>query len=170
MPEEPGTNPHGIRFSPSVDLIFNCIFLATCGRDPWVEFTDDDCRSSSDSSKISAEYFEQVLEELEMRAVEDSTLKVYISAWHAMNNFYIKLDNKPKPYKQRVALFVAYMIKKRYDPQTIRTYISGIKYVLRNILHLEIKDVDFTFMALIKGARYKNNKQRLRLPIKLTVE
>lgn len=102
-----------------------------------------------------------------MRAVQDSSLKVYITAWRAMNDFYCRLDNKPKPYEQRLALFVAYMIKKRYEKQTIKTYISGIKYVLRNILHIQIDDAAFSFTALIKGARYKNSKPHLRLPIKL---
>lgn len=135
--------------------------------DPKEEFCDDDCRSSSNDSLISAEYFEKVLEELELRAVEDSTLEVYMVAWRAINSFYCKLDNKPKPWEQRMSLFIAYMMKKRFEKATIQTYISGIKYVLRNILHVDVDDNAFRFTALIKAARYKNNKVSLRMPIKL---
>lgn len=70
---------------------------------------------------------------------------------------------------QRVALFIAYMHKKRYEKDTIRVYISGIKYILRNILHVDVDDNSFKFTALVKAARYKNNKVALRMPIKLNL-
>lgn len=135
--------------------------------DPKDDFSEDDCRSSSNDSLISTEYFQKVLEELELKAVEDSTMEVYMVAWRAMNEFYCRLDNKPKPWEQRMSLFIAFMIKKRYEKATIQTYISGIKYVLRNILHVDVDDNAFRFTALIKAARYKNNKVALRMPIKL---
>lgn len=96
-------------------------------------------------------------------------MEVYLVAWRAINNFYCRLDNKPKPWEQRMSLFIAYMIKKRFEKATIQTYISGIKYVLRNILHIDVDDNAFRFTALIKAARYKNNKVRLRMPIKLNL-
>lgn len=116
---------------------------------------------------MSTEYFMKVLEELEVRAVEDSTMEVYMVAWRAINDFYCRLDNKPKPWDQRMSLFIAFMQKKRFEKATIKTYISGIKYVLRNILHIDVDDKAFQFTALIKAARYKNNKVSLRMPIKL---
>lgn len=94
-------------------------------------------------------------------------MAVYMVAWRAINEFYCRLDNKPKPWEQRMSLFIAYMMKKRYEKATIQTYISGIKYVLRNILHIDVSDNAFRFTALIKAARYKNNKVTLRMPIKL---
>lgn len=141
--------------------------LAFTDGDPDDGFSEDDCRSSSNDSLISAEYFKMVLDELEVKAVEDSTMKVYMVAWHAINNFYCRLDNKPKPWQQRMALFIAFMIKKRFEKSTIKTYIAGIKYVLRNILHIDVDDNSFRFTALIKAARYKNNKVNIRMPIKL---
>lgn len=94
-------------------------------------------------------------------------MAVYMTAWRSMNDFYCRLDNKPKPWEQRMSLFIAYMIKKRFEKPTIQTYISGIKYVLRNILHVDVSDNAFRFTALIKAARYKNNRANIRMPIKL---
>lgn len=65
-----------------------------------------------------------------------------------------------------MSLFIAYMIKKRYEKATISTYISGIKYVLRNILHVDVDNNAFRFTALIKAARYKSNKVAITMPIK----
>lgn len=86
-----------------------------------------------------------------------------------MQNFYCRLDRKPKTWDQRMALFIAYMIKNRYEKPTIQTYISGIKYILRNILHVDVDDNAFRFTALVKAARYKNNKVKLRMPIKINL-
>lgn len=86
-----------------------------------------------------------------------------------MCDFYHKLDEKHQPYEQRLALFIAYMIKKRYEKATIKTYISGIKYMLRNIIKVSVDDEQYHFSALIKSARYRNNKVFLRLPIKLNL-
>lgn len=137
--------------------------------DPDNNFCDDDCRSSEHDSLLSTEFFEKVLQELEFRAVEDSTMHVYMTAWRSMQDFYCRLDRKPKPWDQRMSLFIAYMIKKRFEKATIQTYISGIKYVLRNILHINVDDNAFRFTALIKSARYKNNKINLRMPIKINL-
>lgn len=118
---------------------------------------------------MSTEYFQRVLDQLATKAVEDSTMEVYMAAWHAMNKFYCRLDRKPKPWDQRMSLFIAFMIKKRFEKATIQTYISGIKYILRNILHVDVDDNAFRFTALIKAARYKNNKVNIRMPIKLNL-
>lgn len=96
-------------------------------------------------------------------------MRVYKTAWDAMNTFYCKLDKKPKPWEQRKALYIAYMIKNRYEKATIQTYIAGIKYILRNILHVDVDDNAFRFTALVKAAHYKNNKVNLRMPIKINL-
>lgn len=99
-------------------------------------------------------------------AVEDSTLRAYLVSWHALNDFWTQLDVKPETWEDRIALFVAYMIMKRFQPNTIRSYISGIKYIL-NLINIKVDTNNFKFAGLVKAARYKNKKVKLRLPIKL---
>lgn len=140
------------------------IFVATF----WApeDFWDSDCKSSSDSSKLSTDFFQRVLEVLEVRAVEDSTLRAYMVSWHALNDFWTQLDIKPETWEDRMALFTAYMIMKRFQPATIKSYISGIKYIL-NLIDIKVEPSNFKFAALVKAARYKNKKIKMRLPIKL---
>lgn len=130
------------------------------------DFWEGDAKSISDSSKLSTDFFQRVLEDLEILAVEDSTLQTYMVSWHALNDFWTQLDTKPETWEDQISLFTAYMIMKRFQPSTIRSYISGIKYIL-NLIDIKVDTNSFKFSALVKAARYKNKKLRLRLPIKL---
>lgn len=87
-------------------------------------------------------------------------------SWHALNDFWTQLDKKPETWEDRIALFVAYMIMKRFQPATIKSYISGIKYIL-NLINIKVDTNCFKFAALVKAARYKNKKVQIRMPIKL---
>lgn len=127
----------------------------------------DECRSSSDQSKFSTDFFERVLVQLETKAVSDDTLLTYMVPWHDMNDFYIHLDKKPKPWEHRIALYIAYLVMKKTQDNTIRSYISGIKYILR-LLGVQLDNNSCQFNALIKAARLRNpRKVKMRLPIKL---
>lgn len=130
------------------------------------DFWENDSKSVSDTSKLSTDFFQRVLEDLEILAVEDSTLRAYMVSWHALNEFWTQLDVKPETWEDRISLFVAYMIMKRFQPSTIRSYISGIKYIL-NLINIKVDTNSFKFSALVKAARYKNKKLHIRLPIKL---
>lgn len=115
---------------------------------------------------MSTEFLERVVQELEVRAVEDSTLATYMAAWHGFNDFYIELDNRDITWEHRLELYVAYLVIQKAQEATIRTYISGIKYVAR-LIGINIDDSKCRFHALVKAARIKNGKIKMRLPIKL---
>lgn len=131
-----------------------------------LSYCEDDCRSESDSSKWSTQFLERVVQELEVRAVEDSTLATYMVAWHGFCDFYIHLDDKEITWEHRLELYVAYLIIKKAQEATIKSYISGIKYVA-NLIGIHIDDSKCRFHSLVKAARIKNGKIRIRLPIKL---
>lgn len=107
-----------------------------------------------------------MVQELEVRAVEDSTLATYMVAWHSFNEFYINLDDKDITREHRLELYIAYLIIKKIQEPTVRSYISGIKYVA-NLIGIHIDDSKCRFHSLVKAARIKNGKVRIRLPIKL---
>lgn len=106
------------------------------------------------------------MQELEVRAVEDSTLATYMVAWHGFNEFYIQLDDKDISWEHRLELYVAYLVIKKAQEATIRSYISGIKYVA-NLIGITIDSTKCRFHSLVKAARIKNGKIKIRLPIKL---
>lgn len=120
----------------------------------------------SDSSRLSTEFLERVVQELEVRAVEDSTLATYMTVWHGFNNFYIELDNRDITWEHRLELYVAYLVVNKVQEATIKTYISGIKYV-GQLIGVKLDSEKCRFHALVKAARIKNGKIKMRLPIKL---
>lgn len=129
-------------------------------------YCEDDCRSESDSSKWSTSFLERVVQELEVKAVEDSTLASYMVAWHGFIDFYNQLDNKDIAWEHRLELYVAFLVIKKAQEATIKSYISGIKYVAK-LIGINIDDSKCRFHALVKAARIKNRRIKIRLPIKL---
>lgn len=82
-----------------------------------------------------------------------------------LNDFYIKLDRKPPSWEDRLALFIAYLIGRRQPEQTIRTYTSVIKSVLRED-GIVIDDKSYLLASLLKACKYmKRDEIHIRLPI-----
>lgn len=98
--------------------------------------------------------------------MEDSTLETYMVAWRGFNTFYIDLMDKDITWEHRLELYVAFLLVKKAQEQTIRSYISGIKYVAK-LIGIRIDDAKCRFHSLVKAARIKNGKVTIRLPIKL---
>ena len=61
-----------------------------------------------------------------------STKTSYYGTWKQFNEFFIRLDHKPKSLEDRLVLFVAYLIENKRKSSTIRSYISAIRAVLAN--------------------------------------
>lgn len=105
-------------------LLSNTInhIVGTCFGDRVTNYTEEDWTSSSDNSKISVEFLERVVDELDVQAVEDSTLRSYTVAWHGFNDFYIDLDNKDITWEHRLELYVAFMVIQKYQEAMIKSY------------------------------------------------
>ena len=70
------------------------------------------------------------MEELKLHRHRDSTKAMYYSVWKAFNQFFIRLDEKPATWEDRLVLFVGYLVQKKLKATTINSYISAIKSVL----------------------------------------
>lgn len=90
-----------------------CFYAGTLYGDDVLVYCAEDCRSVSDSSRLSTEFLERVVQELEVKAVEDSTLATYMSAWHGFNEFYIELDDREITWEHRLELYVAFLVIKK---------------------------------------------------------
>ena len=96
----------------------------------------------------------------------ESTKANYLGIWRSFNNFIIRLDYKPKFWEDRVALYAAYLINTGIQSATLKSYISGIKHILKYIGY-KWSDQQAELSSLTKACRIRNDVPWMRLPIHL---
>ena len=75
---------------------------------------------------------ESILERLQANQTRRSTAKNYLSIWRHFNQFLIHLDNiTGMSWEQRTVLFGTYLVEQGAQSQTIKSYFSAIKHVLK---------------------------------------
>ena len=62
--------------------------------------------------------------------MRDLTAKNYLTVWCLFNKFLIRLDEHPKTWENKVVLFIAYLIDKELQSQTVKSYVSVIRTTL----------------------------------------
>ena len=107
---------------------------------------------------------EQIMTRLRQKHVRDSTSKNYIAIWRSFNKFVIRLDVKPNSWEDRTALYCTYLINNGSQSQTIKSYVSAIKAVLKDD-NYDWDDQKLLLTTLTQACRLKNDKVRCRLPI-----
>ena len=84
--------------------------------------------------------------------------------WKCFNEFFVKLDEKPKTWEDRLILFVGYLIDKNRKSTTIKSYVSAIKAVLMGD-GVELCENKYLISSLTRACRLKNDTVRKRFPI-----
>ena len=120
--------------------------------------------SGSSSSRISAGAVLLLIDKLKREHHRSSTRANYYGIWRTFNEFFIRLDTKPNSWEDRIVLFVGYLIQSNHKANTINSYISAIKSVLRDD-GVEIKEDRYLQSSLTKACRYINDRVKTRLPI-----
>ena len=108
---------------------------------------------------------QQIVEKLRTESIANSTKRSYHSAWKSFNNFFIRLDEKPDNWEDRLILFIGFLIQERKQSQTIRSYVSAIKKVLSDD-GITLNENRLLIRSLTKACKFKNDKVRTRLPIR----
>ena len=141
-----------------------------------LDFSDDQCldsttwfavesdTSSSTSMTISTDEVQRIVDHLQLDIVQESTKNNYFVIWHNFNEFFIKLDKKPRSWEQQLVLFIGYLINKKRKSGTIRSYISAIKAVLRNV-NVKLNPDNYLLNSLTRACKLKNDRVQTRLPI-----
>ena len=121
---------------------------------------------SSQSSKISIEYVNTVLERLKNRQTRDSTVSNYLSIWRHLNKFIISLDQNGNRlcWEEKTALFGAYLVDSGIQSSTLKSYFSAIKFILKQDGY-NWDDNKVLLSSLVKGCKLENDKLKVRLPI-----
>ena len=97
--------------------------------------------------------------------VRMSTRVNYKSVWKTFNEFFIKLDVKPDNWEDRITLFAAYLVDQQKQSQTVRSYVSAIKGILRAD-GVEINENKFLLSAITRACKLNNDSVSVRLPIR----
>ena len=89
---------------------------------------------------------------------------MYYSVWKNFNSFFIKLDEKPKSWEDRLLLYVGYLVNEKKKSTTIKSYISAVKEVLADdgIFMCENR---YLLNSLTQACRIVNDAVRMRLPL-----
>ena len=120
--------------------------------------------SKSTSSTISTAEIKSIIDKLRMGRLRDSTKNNYYSIWKIFNEFFIKLDSKPESWEERIILFAGYLVHCHKRSQTVKSYVSAVKAVLKDD-SIFICENKFLLTSLIQACKFKNDKIRTRIPI-----
>ena len=121
--------------------------------------------SRSTSTTISTSAIQEIVDRLKLARHQASTKKMYYSVWKSFNQFFVKLDRKPSAWKDRIVLYIGYLIDNHRQSATIKSYISAIKAVLQdNGIALDQDQALLT--SLTRACRLQNDRVRMRLPIR----
>ena len=89
----------------------------------------------------------------------------YYTIWRCFNQFFLRLDVKPRTWEDRLVLFVGFLIQNNRKSSTIHSYISAIRAVLFNG-GIKIKDNSILLSALTRVCKLRNDKLNIKLPIR----
>ena len=134
------------------------IILLIVGRSKRKQSTD-----GSNSSTISVDYMEQVIEKLKSKRVRSSTANNYLTIWRLFNRFIIRLDRRPPKWEDRAVLFCAYLVDSGYQSATVK-YISAIKATLRDDGYIW-QEESMLISALTQACKVVNDRVSCRLTI-----
>ena len=146
------------------------IYLTFTGRNQGRRYsrTKSTSGSTSSYSSISTNHLRNIVEKLKCEQIRDSTRKNYYSIWRQFSEFFLQLDHKPTEWEDRISLFVGYLIERKKQSQTIRSYISALKSVSAED-NITINTDSFLLSALVRACKFKNDVAHTRLPIRKPV-
>ena len=117
------------------------------------------------SSTLSTEVLQSFVDQLRLQKYRKSMQLSYFKVWQNFNEFFIKLDQKPDSWEQRLTLFVAFLINKNRKSNTIKSYISAIKALLLNI-GVELNQDQVLLTALTRACKINNDRVATKIPIR----
>ena len=138
------------------------LFLAKPRTSQWI---NEEITSSSGQSTISTQYMCSIVDRLKNQRNRDSTRKNYHSVWRSFNNFFIRLDDKPDNWEDRIILFVGYLINDNKKAATIHSYVSAIKMVLLQD-GIQVSEDKYLLASLTRASEFTAGAVRMKLPIR----
>ena len=107
-----------------------------------------------------------VIKGLKSKNTRKSTSANYLAVWRQFNKFLIQLDRRPRLWEDRVAMFCAHLIENGAQSQTVKSYVSAIKSVLKGDGY-QWNDNQVLLESLIGACRLQNDTVKCHLPIRV---
>ena len=114
---------------------------------------------------LSTRAIQNIVDTLKNKRHRSSTRKNYYAVWCLFNEFFIRLDEKPESWEDRIILFAGYLVDNNKKANTVKSYVSAIKAVLKAD-NIDINKNRYILDSLTKACRFQNDKVRTRLPIR----
>ena len=144
--------------------ILNFIFTGNHRKNSATSRSSSSKSTGSTSSKISTLEIQCIVDNLKGQRIRSSTKRNYYSIWKQFNKFFIRLDDKPNEWEDRLVLFVGYLINQNKQSQTIQSYISAIRGILA-VNGIAIQEDKFMLSSLTRACRINNDTINLKFPI-----
>ena len=126
------------------------------------ELEDD----SSSSTSISTDSIWFIIDKLKRGRICDPTLHNYYNVWKLFNRFLLKLDRKPNNWEDRLTLFVGYLVEAKKKSQMIKSYISVIKAVLKDVnVDVDVNEDKYLIASLTRACKIRQDVFIQTLPI-----
>ena len=126
--------------------------------------TYGDSESTHSSTTISLKGISDLVELLKTKRHRNGTQKNYYCVWRKFSEFFIRLDNKPEQWEDRITLFVGFLIQNGKKSTTIRSYVSAMKSILWD-LEVELTEDRLLLSALTCACKIQNDIFQLKIPI-----
>ena len=120
---------------------------------------------SSKSSSISTRDIQAIIEKLRNSKFREATKRNYQSVWKSFNKFFVRLDHKPRHWRDRITLYVGYLIDKKKQSSMIKSYLSAIKAVMLDN-NIPWDSDQYLLSSLTRACRLENDQVKRRSPIK----
>ena len=125
----------------------------------------DDSASTLTNSTISTMVIKNIIERLKNDQYRDSTMANYYAIWKQFSDFYIRLDEKPTEWEDKITLFMTYLINNNRKSSIVKSYVSALRAILRiNGIRLTTESVVLT--ALTRACQKCNDSIWIILPIR----
>ena len=122
--------------------------------------------SRSEASTLSSSIIYNPMLQLSTNTNRNTTKNAYYQAWTRFNNFLIRFDRHPETWEDRLLLYVTHLIQEGLKSTTIKSYISGIKYIL-SVDGYKWNEDRALLNSLTKVCKLQNDVVTTRLPISL---
>ena len=118
----------------------------------------------STSSRLSSCKISDIVQRLKLQQYRNSTRRNYYAVWKVFSKFYVRLDHRLMEWSECLTLFVGYLVQKRYQSATVKSYISAIKAVLKED-GVKVTEDQYTLASLVRACKLRNDQIHTRLLI-----
>lgn len=126
---------------------------------------DNKSHSSEDQERYSLDQFHRIIEEIKYMKHRISTRMKYHKIWTTFNKFLIKFDRMPLTWEDRIYVFIAHLVDNKKTINTVNTYLSAIRQILKSD-GVELHEDKDLLSSLLTTCKIKNKSLFIRMPIR----